>query len=114
MTSPEINGFNAEDYVTEQVFYPSADGTKIPMFLTYRKGIERNGKNPVYLYGYGGFNITLNPSFSANRLIWLETAAYTHRPISAEVANMAKNGTLQALNRINSTCSTTSSRLRNI
>lgn len=70
--STELQGFNPDDYITEQVFYPSSDGTKIPMFLTYRKGIERNGKNPVYLYGYGGFNITLNPSFSANRLIWLE------------------------------------------
>lgn len=68
----ELAGFNPDDYVTEQVFYPSADGTRIPMFLTYKKGLERNGKNPVYLYGYGGFNITLNPSFSANRLLWLE------------------------------------------
>ncbi len=68
----ELQGFNPDDYVTEQVFYPSADGTKIPMFLTYKKGLERNGSNPVYLYGYGGFNITLNPSFSANRLLWLE------------------------------------------
>lgn len=68
----EISGLNPDDYVTEQVFYTSADGTKVPMFLTYRKGLERNGKNPVYLYGYGGFNITLNPGFSANRLLWLE------------------------------------------
>lgn len=70
--STELQGFNPEDYVTEQVFYPSADGTKIPMFLTYKKGLKRDGKNPVYLYGYGGFNITLNPSFSPNRLLWLE------------------------------------------
>jgi len=70
--STELEGFNTEDYVTEQVFYPSADGTKIPMFITYKKGLERDGNNPVYLYGYGGFNITLNPSFSANRLLWLE------------------------------------------
>ncbi|MFG6381726.1 MAG: prolyl oligopeptidase family serine peptidase [Muribaculum sp.] len=68
----EIKGFDMNDYVTEQVFYPSADGTKIPMFITYKKGIERNGKNPVYLYGYGGFNISLNPGFSAQRLLWLE------------------------------------------
>lgn len=68
----EIEGFNMDDYVTEQVFYPSADGTKIPMFLTYKKGLERNGKNPVYLYGYGGFNISLNPGFSAQRILWLE------------------------------------------
>ncbi len=68
----EIQGFNPADYETRQVFYPSADGTMIPMFLTYRKGLERNGKNPVYLYGYGGFNISLNPGFSAQRLLWLE------------------------------------------
>lgn len=70
--SVEIEGFNMDDYVTEQVFYPSIDGTKIPMFLTYKKGLELNGKNPVYLYGYGGFNISLNPGFSAQRILWLE------------------------------------------
>lgn len=68
----EIEGFKSDDYVTEQVFYPSADGTKIPMFITYKKGLKRDGKNPVYLYGYGGFNISLNPGFSAQRLLWLE------------------------------------------
>lgn len=67
-----IEGFNSDDYVTEQVFYPSADGTKIPMFITYKKGLKRDGKNPVYLYGYGGFNVSLNPGFSAQRLLWLE------------------------------------------
>ena len=72
VSTPEINGVNLDDYVTEQVFYTSADGTKVPMFLTYKKGLERNGKNPVYLYGYGGFNVSLTPSFSANRLLWLE------------------------------------------
>lgn len=70
--APSIDGFNPDDYVTEQVFYPSTDGTKIPMFLTYKKGLKKDGGNPVYLYGYGGFNISLNPGFSANRLIWLE------------------------------------------
>ena len=70
--TPDVNGFNPADYVTEQVFYPSADGTMIPMFLTYKKGLEHNSSNPVYLYGYGGFNISLPPSFSANRLVWLE------------------------------------------
>ena len=69
---PEIKGVNLDNYVTEQVFYPSADGTKIPMFLTYKKGLERNGKNPVYLYGYGGFNVSLTPGFSANRMFLLE------------------------------------------
>ena len=70
--STEIAGFNPEDYVTEQVFYPSADGTKVPMFIVRRKDVKADGKNPVYLYGYGGFNVTLNPSFNPNRLLWLE------------------------------------------
>jgi len=64
--------FNAEDYETIQVFYPSKDGVKIPMFLTYKKGLQRNGANPVYLYGYGGFNISLFPSFSTWRIPFLE------------------------------------------
>lgn len=70
--STAIDGFNMDDYVTEQVFYPSTDDTMIPMFITYKKGLKRDGKNPVYLYGYGGFNISLNPGFSAQRLLWLE------------------------------------------
>ncbi|MCC8174759.1 MAG: prolyl oligopeptidase family serine peptidase [Odoribacter sp.] len=68
---PDVK-FNPEDFVTEQVFYTSKDGTKIPMFLTYKKGLERNGNNPVFLYGYGGFNISLNPGFSTARLPFLE------------------------------------------
>ena len=72
MHRTETGGFNPDDYVTEQVFYPSKDGTKIPMFITYKKGLEKNGQNPVYLYGYGGFNISLTPTFSPNRLLWLE------------------------------------------
>lgn len=68
----KVDGLNSDEYVTEQVFYPSADGTKIPMFLTYRRDLKRDGSNPVYLYGYGGFNVSLNPGFSANRQFWLE------------------------------------------
>ncbi len=64
--------FDPEAFVTEQVFYPSKDGTKIPMFLTYKKGLKRNGKNPTYLYGYGGFNISLTPAFSVSNLVWME------------------------------------------
>ncbi len=72
LKSPEVKNFSAADYVTEQVFYPSADGTKIPMFITYKKRLKRDGSNPVYLYGYGGFNVSLPPSFNANRIVWLE------------------------------------------
>jgi len=64
--------FNPSDYETKQVFYPSKDGTKIPMFIIHKKGILLNGNNPALLYGYGGFNITIGPSFSASRLLWLE------------------------------------------
>jgi len=69
--APKVN-FNPEDFVTEQVFYPSKDGTKIPMFLTYKKGLKKDGSNPVFLYAYGGFNISLNPSFSTFRIPFLE------------------------------------------
>jgi prolyl oligopeptidase len=69
--APKVN-FNPEDFVTEQVFFPSKDGTKIPMFLTYKKGLKKDGSNPVYLYAYGGFNISLNPSFSTFRIPFLE------------------------------------------
>ena len=64
--------FNPEDYIVEQVFYPSKDGTKVPMFITYKKGIKLDGTNPTLLYGYGGFSISLTPSFSIARLGWLE------------------------------------------
>ncbi len=68
----EIEGLNPDDYVTEQVFYASSDGTRVPMFTVRHKDVKPDGTNPVYLYGYGGFNITLNPGFNANRLLWLE------------------------------------------
>ncbi len=64
--------FKADDYVTKQVFFSSKDGTRIPMFLTYKKNMKCNGRNPVYLYGYGGFNISLGPGFSAMRIPFLE------------------------------------------
>lgn len=64
--------FRPEDYVCQQVFYSSKDGTKVPMFIVHKKGLKKNGKNPTYLYGYGGFNISLTPSFNVNYLILLE------------------------------------------
>jgi prolyl oligopeptidase len=64
--------FSPDDFTVEQVFYPSADGTKIPMFLVYKKGLKREGHNPTLLYGYGGFNISLNPSFNPFHIAWLE------------------------------------------
>jgi len=68
---PEVK-FKPEDFVTEQVFYKSKDGTKVPMFIIYKKGIKKNGKNPTMLYAYGGFNISTTPSFSPARISWLE------------------------------------------
>ena len=69
--APAID-FKSDDFVTEQVFVTSKDGTKVPMFLTYKKGLQKDGTNPTFLYGYGGFNITLNPGFSTSRLPFLE------------------------------------------
>jgi prolyl oligopeptidase len=64
--------FNPDEYETKQVFYTSKDGTKVPMFITYRKGLKLDGQNPTYLYGYGGFNISMTPSFSVSDLVWME------------------------------------------
>jgi prolyl oligopeptidase len=68
---PEIN-FDFNKYITEQIFYKSKDGTKIPMFIVHKKGLKLNGKNPALLYAYGGFDISINPAFSISRLIFLE------------------------------------------
>jgi len=64
--------FDFSGYETQQVFYKSKDGTKIPMFIVHKKGLKLDGNNPVWLYGYGGFNISLTPHFDVRRLVWLE------------------------------------------
>ena len=64
--------FDPSTYETKQVFYPSKDGTRIPMFLTYRKGLRTNGQNPTLLYGYGGFSVPVRPAFSVYFMTWLE------------------------------------------
>lgn len=76
---PEID-FDPNEYETKQIFYVSKDGTKVPMFITHKKGIVLNGKNPTYLYAYGGFNISLTPRFSTSRIIWLENGGVYAQP----------------------------------
>lgn len=68
---PNID-FNSDNFVSRQVFYKSKDGTKIPMIITHKKGLQLDGTNPTMLYGYGGFNISLTPSFSTANTVWLE------------------------------------------
>lgn len=64
--------FNPDEFVTEQLFFNSKDGTRIPMFIVYKKGMEKNGQNPVQIYGYGGFNISLTPTFGVSRIPFIE------------------------------------------
>ncbi|WP_431293222.1 prolyl oligopeptidase family serine peptidase [Pedobacter sp. P26] len=72
--------FNTDDYETKQVFYPSKDGTKVPMFIVHKKGIKLDGNNPVYLYAYGGFQISLTPGFSLSRMLFLERGGIYVQP----------------------------------
>lgn len=69
--APDVD-FDASNYETRQVFYESQDGTRVPMFIVHKKGLELDGNNPTLLYGYGGFNVTYSPSFSTTRAVWLE------------------------------------------
>ena len=68
---PDIK-FDPDQYESKQVFYNSKDGTQIPMIISYKKGMKQDGTNPTILYGYGGFNISLNPGFSVTRAAWME------------------------------------------
>ena len=68
---PKVD-FDPDQYETKQVFYTSKDGTRVPMFITHKKGLALDGNNPVFLYGYGGFDVSITPSFSVSRLVWME------------------------------------------
>jgi prolyl oligopeptidase len=72
--------FNPDDYEANQVFYKSKDGTPVSMFIVHKKGLAKNGKNPTYLYGYGGFNVNLTPSFSVSRILLLENGGIFAMP----------------------------------
>lgn len=76
---PKVD-FNPADYETKQVFYKSKDGTRVPMFITHKKGLKLDGNNPTYLYGYGGFNISLSPAFSVGNLVWMEMGGVYAQP----------------------------------
>ncbi|MBL8171423.1 MAG: S9 family peptidase [Acidobacteria bacterium] len=73
-------GFNPNDYETRQVFYASKDGTRVPMFITHKKGLKLNGQNPTLLYGYGGFSVSLTPAFSIRNLVWMEMGGVYAQP----------------------------------
>ena len=72
--------FDFNNYETKQIFYPSKDGTKVPMFIVHKKGLKLDWNNPTYLYSYGGFNISMNPSFSTSRLMFLENGGVYAMP----------------------------------
>lgn len=76
---PQVD-FDPSVYETKQVFYHSKDGTRVPMFLTYKKGIKLDGQNPTLLYGYGGFDISLTPAFTVPNLVWLEMGGIYAQP----------------------------------
>ena len=76
---PKVD-FDPNAFETKQVFYPSKDGTKIPMFIVHKKGLVRNGSNPTYLYGYGGFDVSLEPAFSPSNVVWMEMGGVYAQP----------------------------------
>ena len=76
---PDID-FNPDDYETKQIFYNSNDGTRVPMFIVHKKGLELKGENPTELYAYGGFNVSLRPTFSTSRILWLENGGIYAQP----------------------------------
>ena len=77
--APKVD-FNPNEYETKQVFYQSKDGTKVPMFITHKRGLRLDGNNPTYLYAYGGFNVSLTPAFSISNLVWMEMGGVYAQP----------------------------------
>lgn len=76
---PKVD-FKPSDYETKQVFYKSKDGTRVPMFITHKKGLKLDGQNPALLYGYGGFSVSLTPAFSISNLVWMEMGGVYAQP----------------------------------
>ena len=102
--------FNPADYVTQQVFYISKDGTSVPMFITHKHGLKLDGQRPTLLYGYGGFNISLTPAFSVGNLAWMEMGGVL------AVANIRGGGGSRMSSTISSRrqngCASTATRIR--
>jgi len=101
-------------FEVQQVWYNSKDGTRVPMFVVSKKGLEKNGKNPVLLTGYGGFNVSETPNFSRSMYLWMEHGGIYASPTSAAVPSSAKTGIAPGCSRRSRTCSTTSSPPANI
>ena len=98
--APQLR-FTPEDVTTEQVLVTSKDGTRVPLFLSYKKGLMRDGAAATLLYGYGGFNISLLPGFSPSRILWMERGACTHRLVCAGAVSTARHQAGTRLNKQN-------------
>ncbi len=103
---------DTDAFEAKQVFYKSKDGTRIPMFVVHRKGLKLDGNNPTLLYGYGGFNNSLTPFFSAKAVLWMEHGGSIAWRICAVGANTARSGIRQGCEAASKTCSTTFTRRR--
>lgn len=101
--------FDPDAYEVKQVWYTSKDGTRVPMFLAHRAGIELDGTNPTYLTAYGGFNVSLTPGFGAQYAVWLERGGVLAVPNLRAAASSAKRGIARGCSRTSRTFSTTSS-----
>jgi len=106
--APAID-FDPSGYETKQVFYTSKDGTRVPMFITHKKGLRLDGSNPTYLYGYGGFNISLTRAFRLAMLAWLEMGGVYAVPNLRGGGEYGESGIRRGCTTRSRTCSTTSS-----